>query len=61
MVLYTNVGDHIQHISAKMLSDKNWLDQVYFPTNLSRLKAAYDEAKAFFERLVTLVLFTFKL
>jgi len=45
MCLYTCVPAHIQQVTARMLEDKDWLDKVYFPTNLQRLREAFLTVK----------------
>ena len=42
--IFTCVPAHLQHVAAGLLQDKLWLDSLYFPTNLARLKASYDFA-----------------
>ena len=49
MCLYTCVQGHIQDMTRKMLLDKKWLNAIYFPENLKRLKIAYENCKSFFE------------
>ena len=49
MCLYSSVEGHIQQIAGKMLSDNHWLDTVYFPGNLAKLKAAFEDCRQFFE------------
>lgn len=51
MALYTGVEGHIQQVGARILNDSNWLDNIYFPNNLGRLKAAYEECETFFNQL----------
>lgn len=51
MSLYTSVEGHIQQIGAKMLSDKDWLENSYFPTNDSRLRQAFQDCSDFFKQL----------
>lgn len=51
MGLFSNVECHIQQISAKMLMDTTWLDEVYFARNLTRLKLAYEDCVKYFEKI----------
>ena len=34
-----------------MLEDKEWLDSVYFPGNLRKLKSAFEDCQNFFDKL----------
>jgi len=36
MSIFISSSVHIQQVTAKLLSDKAWLDNIYFPTNLAR-------------------------
>ena len=49
MSIYTGVPAHIQELGAKMLSDRKWLNDVYFPRNIKRLKTNYERFKHFLE------------
>ena len=49
MGIYIAIPSHIQELGAKMLADKKWLEEVYFPNNLSRLKSNYDRFKSFLQ------------
>eukprot|EP00090_Calanus_glacialis_P002417 TRINITY_DN11811_c0_g1_i4.p1 TRINITY_DN11811_c0_g1~~TRINITY_DN11811_c0_g1_i4.p1 ORF type:complete len:423 (-),score=100.76 TRINITY_DN11811_c0_g1_i4:67-1335(-) len=42
MMIYTSVSVHIQQFVSKMLQDTVWLDQIYFPANISRLSSSYS-------------------
>lgn len=49
MSIYTGVPAHIQELGGKMLSDRNWLDEIYFPMNIQRLGVNYERFKYFLE------------
>ena len=49
MAIYTGVPAHIQEMGAKMLKDTKWLNQIYFPRNISRLRNNYERFKSFLE------------
>ena len=49
MSIYIHIPAHIQELGAKMLEDKKWLEEVYFPNNLSRLKSNYDRFVIFLQ------------
>ena len=49
MAIYTGLPPHIQELGAKMLKDKSWLEEIYFPRNISRLQNNYNRFKAFLE------------
>ena len=49
MSLYTAVPAHIQELGAKMLSDRTWLNEIYFPRNIQRLGNNYARFKSFLE------------
>ena len=40
MCLYSSVEGHIQQMGGRMLQDKKWLDETYFPMNLKRVRSA---------------------
>ena len=40
--IYSCVPAHLQHVAGELLRDEEWLDNVYFPTNLARLKESYE-------------------
>jgi len=56
MNLYTCGPVHIQQVTARMLEDRDWLDKVYFPTNLQRLQEAFQTVKQRLERMKVTVL-----
>ena len=43
-------------MAARLLSDRSWLDSVYFPTNIDRLATAFSTVKAKLARLAVPVL-----
>ena len=49
MSIYTGVPAHIQETGAKMLKDKTWLNEIYFPNNISRLRSNYQRFRSFLE------------
>jgi aspartate/methionine/tyrosine aminotransferase len=49
MSIYTGVPAHIQELGAKMLKDKKWLNEIYFPNNISRLRNNYQRLRSFLE------------
>ena len=40
--IYTCVPAHLQHVAGELLRDEEWLDNVFFPTNLARLRESYE-------------------
>ena len=50
MCLYSSVEGHIQQMGGRMLQDKKWLDETYFPMNLKRVRSAFEDCKSFFEK-----------
>ena len=50
MCLYSSVEVHIQQMGGRMLQDKRWLDETYFPMNLKRVRSAFEDCKSFFEK-----------
>ena len=42
MGIYIQIPPHIQELGAKMLKDREWLDRVYFPNNINRLRCNYE-------------------
>jgi len=42
MSIFVSSSVHIQQVAAKLLSDKTWLDNVYFPINLERLESTFQ-------------------
>lgn len=42
MSIFVSSSVHIQQVAAKLLSDKSWLDNIYFPTNLERLEKTFQ-------------------
>jgi len=50
MCLYSSVEGHIQQMGGRMLQDKQWLDETYFPMNLKRVRSAFEDCKSFFEK-----------
>ena len=51
MSIFTSMPTHMQHVAATMLKDDQWLDNVFFPTNLKMLKTSYDFAVSNLEDL----------
>ena len=41
MAIYACVPAHMQNVAVTLLQDDKWLDEVYFPTNIERLKNAF--------------------
>ena len=56
MAIYTCVPAHIQHVAATLLKDNIWLDNVYFPTNIKRLRTAYEKSVSRLENIGVKVL-----
>ena len=42
MAIYSCVPAHMQHVAGQLMKDDQWLDSVFFPTNLTRLKQSYE-------------------
>ena len=42
MAIYACVPAHMQNVAVTLLQDDKWLDEVYFPTNIERLKNAFE-------------------
>ena len=49
MAGYITIPAHIQELGAKMLNDREWLDKVYFPNNINRLRSNYERFQRFLQ------------
>ncbi|XP_023345446.1 1-aminocyclopropane-1-carboxylate synthase-like protein 1 [Eurytemora carolleeae] len=51
MGIFTSVSAHIQQVCVKLLRDEDWLENVYFPTNLKRLRESFGTVETIFQDL----------
>jgi len=43
--IYVSVSTHIQQVCNRMLLDTDWLDKIYFPNNIKRLRQSFETVK----------------